>query len=130
MTEYKVGYKKQPLDTQFRPGQSGNPGGRPRKLPTLRSDVEEELAEEIELCFDDQAVTVTKQRAVVKMLVGKAVAGDLRATRSLIALIEAAGNEETGNNSVLQDQELLDAFVERDIRRRTEFKGGNDAEQN
>ena len=105
MTEYKVGYKKPPLDTQFRPGQSGNPGGRPRKLPTLRSDVEEEL-------------------------VGKAVAGDLRATRSLIALIEAAGNEETGNNSVLQDQELLDAFVEREIRRRTEFKGGNDAEQN
>ena len=80
---------------------------------------------------NDRFSKFNKERDIsVKMLVGKAVAGDLRATRSLIALIEAAGNEETGNNSVLQDQELLDAFVEREIRRRTEFKGGNDAEQN
>jgi hypothetical protein len=87
------------------------------------------LAEEIELCLGDQTVTVTKQKAVVKILVSKAVAGDLRATSSLISLIEAAGNEEIGSNSALQDQELLDAFVEREIRRRAGFKGGNDAEQ-
>jgi hypothetical protein len=129
MSEYKVGYKKPPLHTQFLPGQSGNPGGRPRRLPTLRSDVEEELAEEIELCLGDQTVTVTKQKAVVKILVSKAVAGNLRATSSLISLIEATGNEEIGSNSTLQDQELLDAFVEREISRRAGFKGGNDAEQ-
>ena len=29
----EVGYGKPPRHTQFRKGQSGNPGGRPRRLP-------------------------------------------------------------------------------------------------
>jgi hypothetical protein len=35
---YKVGYGKPPRHTQFRKGQSGNPGGRPRRPPTGRLD--------------------------------------------------------------------------------------------
>ena len=35
-TEYKVGYKKPPLGIEWKPGQSGNPAGRPRNsLTTL-----------------------------------------------------------------------------------------------
>jgi hypothetical protein len=35
---YDVGYGKPPRHTQFRKGQSGNPGGRPRRPPTGRLD--------------------------------------------------------------------------------------------
>lgn len=31
---YLVGYGKPPLHTRFKPGQSGNPRGRPRRAPT------------------------------------------------------------------------------------------------
>jgi len=34
---YQVGYGKPPLHTQFRKGQSGNPGGRPRRTATERA---------------------------------------------------------------------------------------------
>jgi hypothetical protein len=30
-SDYRVGYKKPPRETQFRSGQSGNPNGRPRR---------------------------------------------------------------------------------------------------
>ena len=33
--EYPVGYRKTPKHTQFKPGQSGNPKGRPRKSTTF-----------------------------------------------------------------------------------------------
>ena len=34
--QYEVGYKKPPLNSQFKPGQSGNPAGRPAKTSNLR----------------------------------------------------------------------------------------------
>ena len=35
---YEVGYGKPPRHTQFRKGQSGNPGGRPRRTATERAN--------------------------------------------------------------------------------------------
>jgi hypothetical protein len=34
----EVGYGKPPRHTQFRKGQSGNPGGRPRRRPVQRAN--------------------------------------------------------------------------------------------
>ena len=30
-SDFPIGYKKPPLETRFKPGQSGNPSGRPKK---------------------------------------------------------------------------------------------------
>ena len=41
---YKVGYGKPPVHHRFRPGQSGNPHGRPRKARNLDSVVVQAMA--------------------------------------------------------------------------------------
>lgn len=41
--ESPVGYKKPPRHTRFKPGQSGNPNGRPRKKVTLAESIQKEL---------------------------------------------------------------------------------------
>ena len=38
MSEYKVGYKKPPLHTRFKPGQSGNPSGL-AKIPSTFAEM-------------------------------------------------------------------------------------------
>ena len=37
--DYRVGYGKPPLETRFKKGQSGNPGGRPRRARNLMTQL-------------------------------------------------------------------------------------------
>lgn len=43
--EYEVGYKKPPKETRWKPGQSGNPKGKPKSFDALR-DLFQNIAEQ------------------------------------------------------------------------------------
>ena len=43
-----VGYKRPPKHTQFKPGQSGNPRGRGKNTRNFKTDLVEELREQID----------------------------------------------------------------------------------
>jgi hypothetical protein len=43
--DYEVGYRRPPKHTRFKPGQSGNPLGRPKIGPSLKADLDLELRE-------------------------------------------------------------------------------------
>ncbi len=78
--DYDVGYKKPPKRTRFKPGQSGNPRGRPKDTKNLKTDLMEELREEIVVREGDRPQKVSKQRALLKSVVNRAIKGDPRAT--------------------------------------------------
>ncbi len=78
-TDYDVGYKKPPRHTRFQPGQSGNPRGRPRGTKNLKTDLIEELGEKIVVREGDRSHKVSKQRALLKSVVNRAIQGDARA---------------------------------------------------
>src|ERR1700675_2605809 len=82
--EYPVGYGKPPKHTQFRPGQSGNPHGRPAENRTFEDDVETEMRVQITALEDGKRRKLTKRRAIVKQLINKALGGDARATELLL----------------------------------------------
>ena len=81
---YDVGYRKPPKKTQFKPGQSGNPKGRPKGTKNLSTDLTEELAEKIPVTERGRKREITKQRAMVKALMAKAVQGDTKAANTLL----------------------------------------------
>jgi hypothetical protein len=88
--DYEVGYRKPPKHSQFKPGQSGNPRGRPRRqvaIQTLR-----EMREAF-IRMANRDVTVTeagKPRqmpaidAVFHRLMMKALAGDHRSIKMVM----------------------------------------------
>jgi Family of unknown function (DUF5681) len=76
----KSGYGNPPLNSRFKPGQSGNPSGRPKGAVSFRSDFAAELAELV----SEGRTTYTKSRAIVKKMVSEAMSGDTRAAMAVI----------------------------------------------
>jgi hypothetical protein len=71
MTEV-IGYKNPPKNSQFKKGFSGNPSGRPKKPPTMHSD----LAEALQALSIYRGARMTVQRALVQRLLDEAIAGE------------------------------------------------------
>jgi hypothetical protein len=81
--DYDVGYGKPPRHTQFKPGQSGNSKGRPRSTRNFKTDLREELEAEVVVNEGGRTQTISRQKAMIKRTVEKALKGDLRATQML-----------------------------------------------
>jgi hypothetical protein len=116
-----VGYKKPPKHTQFKPGKSGNPKGRPKGTKNLAMDLSEELSEKIVVTEAGQQLRISKQRAMIKSLLAKALKGDTRAASVLLKLLIDA-EKATTRNAVAEaltedDQAILASFAERVLKK-------------
>ncbi len=112
--DYEVGYKKPPKNTQFQPGESGNPKGRPKGTQNLSTDLEEELSAKIMVTEGGNQQQITKQRAMLKTLFAKALKGETRAASVLINLIiglEQARSMTSDSDSLSdEDQAILASY--------------------
>ncbi len=81
-----AGDRERPRSTRFRPGQSGNPRGRPKGAQSLRGLIVSALGERVE-AQENGRRRITKLEAAVKQLVNRAANGDQRATQVVFALL-------------------------------------------
>lgn len=79
-----VGYGNPPEHSRFKPGQSGNPGGRPKGSKSFKSVLQDELEQQVNLSEQGVVSKVTKMEALAKRLVGDALSGDPRALAELL----------------------------------------------
>jgi hypothetical protein len=107
-SSYDIGYGKPPASTRFRPGQSGNPHGRPRgaqnKLPALNEErlkkiVLGEAYRTIPSYDSGKKATISMAEAVMRSIAVNAAKGDLRSQRLFIDLVNTTerSNKEIHN---------------------------------
>lgn len=113
---YEVGYAKPPVSTRFKPGQSGNPKGRPKGSKNKKSRLNEERFKEIILAEayrtikvsdGDRNVSIPMAQAVVRALAVNAAKGQHRAQ---LLFAELVSSTERANKAVHDD--YLETMIE------------------
>ncbi len=119
MSNQGTGYKKPPPHARFKPGQSGNPAGRPKRAPSFSAALLAELAETIP--GSDKKHARTKLQAFVRKVVDAAIAGDARAQAVLVGALARIGDVEANEPDAIapDDREILEAYVGGRLERRS-----------
>jgi|SRR6185437_4541086 len=84
--DYEVGYRKPPQHSRFKPGQSGNPKGRPKDVMNFVTALHRALNERVIVVEGNRRKSITKTEAMFKTMVNRAVKGDARAVREVISM--------------------------------------------
>jgi len=105
----EVGYRKPLRHSQFTPGRSGNPKGRPRGSRNASTLLDEALKERVTVSENGRRRKVTKLEVILKQLVNTAAKGDHRATRLLLEWTERLELTDTSGKPLTLVQ-LLEAI--------------------
>jgi Family of unknown function (DUF5681) len=89
--EYRVGKWHPPIETRFRPGQSGNPKGRRRGRRNMKTIVEKTLDEPVSIEVGGKPRTVPMREAIVRAHAAKAAQGDVRSAGFVFDLLPKTG---------------------------------------
>jgi hypothetical protein len=107
----KIGYKRPPRRTQFKPGQSGNPSGKNKGARNIATELTDILSEQVTFAENGTIKTMTKQRALAAALVSAAIGGDLRATAIVLShLVRDSQNLEDGNATDAEEFPAVRAY--------------------
>ncbi|SRR6266508_2963276 len=114
---YPVGYGRPPTSSQFQPGQSGNPQGRPKGVRNASSMARDALERTINVKVKGVWRKMTVRKAAYRRLGERAVGGDAKALDYLLSL---EGEERLPGSDHAQTQplsakdfELLQGFFDR-----------------
>ena len=121
---YKVGPGRPPKEYQFKPGQSGNPGGAKHKQPSiklyLKLMLDRALKKSVTLKQAEKERTVTMAEAGIEHLVAQYAKGDRHARRDVMELatkfgvVLLEGQEKAIQEALTPNQAaMLEAYVDR-----------------
>jgi len=114
---YAVGYCQPPAQYRFAKGRSGNPKGRAKGTKNLKTDLLEEMQEQILVREGNREKKLSKQRAMLKGLTAQAIKGNTKATSVVIGLLyrlthaDAAG--EPAADLSAEDLAIIEGFTKR-----------------
>jgi Family of unknown function (DUF5681) len=103
---YAVGYRRPPNATQFKPGQSGNPRGRPKGPRNIGAILREVIGQKIAVTEGGKTRRLPALEVMLRRLVNEAMRSDPKAMKLLLSLVERYS--ESPDPEVHPDQLLAD----------------------
>jgi len=94
-----VGYCRPPVAKQFKPGQSGNPRGRKKGVKNVATIFNEALYRPVKIRTTGGVKTLPRIKAIVEVIMNKALAGDTAAVSRIVELAHKLGGFEFLANS-------------------------------
>ena len=85
--DYEVGYGRPPKSTRFKPGQSGNPRGRPKGAKGVATVLRERLLAKVTVTERGRQRTITVLEAIVAKLIKGTFDGDSRSMDKVMKLL-------------------------------------------
>lgn len=108
MAAYEVGYGKPPIEGRFKPGISGNPKGRPKRQPMAVADhIDDVLARPMTFREKGRERVGTRAEVVVKVVIDRALAGDLLAAQDLLRVLRQVERNRFAANTRIEITDWL-----------------------
>lgn len=111
LSDTEARYRQPPKATRFKPGQSGNPSGRPKAAKRLLSELEAALSAPVTIKVGSRKRRVSKMQAAVKSLADRAASGDPLVLRLLLAELRHAESRASEEPAVQEDLTEADRDV-------------------
>jgi len=117
---YEVGYCKPPAAHRFKPGNKANPRGRGKGTKNHRLVIHDVLFEAVTVREGEQIKRMSALEAVLKKTLSKALAGDNKATLTIIGIAQKEGMLTPQQEQAVDTLSENDQAILADVKRRLE----------
>jgi hypothetical protein len=112
---YETGYGKPPKQHQFKPGQSGNPRGRPKGSKNTSTIIDEILNRKVRIRTERGVRKITVHEAMLTGIADQGLKGDTKSAAFLFdrkERAEAAGDQ-PNTETMPDEREIIEFFLQK-----------------